>query len=69
MLLLFISSILFSVCIHAMETEEQSLVKVTPIKDYPQVALISWRVPVLTSSATFTFFTNLSSGCDPNIKM
>ena len=69
MLTLLLSSLLVSSTVGLPDIEEQSLVKVSSIRDYPQVALIRWTVPSLTSSATFTFFSNVSSACQANIKM
>ena len=66
------SLLLFSLLLYpaaCLEAEEQSLVKVFSIRDYPRVALLRWKVPTATVSATFTFFANVSSGCDANIKM
>ena len=66
-LLLF--SLLLSSVVCLPDIEEQALVKVSSIRDYPQVALIRWTVPSAVKSATFTFFSNVSSACQANIKM
>ena len=66
---LLLSSLLVTNTVSLSDVEEQSLVKVFSLRDYPQVALIRWTVPPLTTSATFTFFSNVSSACQPNIKM
>ena len=69
MLSLLVSSLLVTSSLGLSDMEEQSLVKVSSLRDYPQVALIRWTVPSLTTAATFTFFSNVSSACQPNIKM
>ena len=67
--LLILSSLISSaLCLTGLEAEEQSLVKVFSIRDYPRVALVRWNVPPASQSATFTFLANTSS-CDANIKM
>ena len=71
MITLFLLSSIMApgLCLTGLEVEEQSLVKVFPIRDYPRVALIRWDVPLASQSATFTFLANTSSSCEPNIKM
>ena len=68
-LLFLLSFLLVTSRLCLADMEEQSLVKVSPLRDYPQVALIRWTVPSLTTTATFTFFSNVSSACQANIKM
>ena len=68
-LLFLLSFLLLTSRVCLADMEEQSLVKVSPLRDYPQVALIRWTVPSLTTTATFTFFSNVSSACQANIKM
>ena len=69
MLRLLLSSLLVSHTVCLPDIEEQALVKVSSIRNYPEVALIRWTIPSLTNSATFTFFSNVSSVCQANIKM
>ena len=69
MLSILLASILVTSTVCLPDIEEQSLVRVSSMRDYPQVALIRWTVPSLTTSATFTFFSNVSSACQANIKM
>ena len=54
------------------DIEEQTVVRVTPLQSSGQTsapALLRWKVPEQTNSATITFIANITAGCHTNIKM